>query len=77
MLSGRHPASTGATDPSDPDANQKDDETLPDDRSVTIYCKPADSSWKSPKTGPPTGFVLATVTFDIAFAFAASHRKKN
>ena len=44
-----HPASSVASDPSDPDVNQEGDETLPDDRSVTIYYKPADSSWKSPK----------------------------
>lgn len=44
-----HPASSVANDPSDPDVNQEGDETLPDDRSVTIYYKPADSSWKSPK----------------------------
>lgn len=44
-----HPASSVANDPSDPDVNQEGDETLPDDRSVTIYYKPADSGWKSPK----------------------------
>lgn len=44
-----HPASSVANGPSDPDVNQEGDETLPDDRSVTIYYKPADSSWKSPK----------------------------
>ena len=39
-----HPASSVANDPSDPDVNQEGDETLPDDRSVTIYYKP-DESW--------------------------------
>ena len=38
-----------ANDPSDPDVNQEGDETLPDDRSVTIYYKPANSEWKTPK----------------------------
>ena len=29
--------------------NQEDDEVLPDDKSITIYYKPNDSSWKTPK----------------------------
>ena len=44
-----HPASSATTDPSDPDVSQEEDDALPDDRSVTIYYKPADSSWKTPK----------------------------
>ena len=44
-----HPAASTATDPSDPDVNQEDDEVLPDDKSITIYYKPNDSSWKTPK----------------------------
>lgn len=44
-----HPASSTATDPSDPDVNQEDDAVLPDDKSITIYYKPNDSSWKTPK----------------------------
>ena len=44
-----HPAFSATTDPSDPDVSQEEDDALPDDRSVTIYYKPADSSWKTPK----------------------------
>ena len=44
-----HPAASAATDPSDPDVSQEEDDALPDDRSVTIYYKPANSEWKTPK----------------------------
>lgn len=45
MPSDGHPACIVATDSSGLDVNQEDDETLPNDRSVTIYCKPdADST---------------------------------
>ena len=46
-----HPASSVANDPSDPDVNQEGDETLPDDRSVTIYYKPPIPAGR-PKEGP-------------------------
>ena len=48
-----HPAASAATDPSDPDVSQIDDEddALPDDRSVTIYYKPANSDVEDPE-GP-------------------------
>mgnify|MGYP002234806711 FL=1 len=29
--------------------SQEEDDALPDDRSVTIYYKPANSEWKTPK----------------------------
>ena len=38
-----HPAASAATDPSDPDVSQEEDDALPDDKSITIYYKPADS----------------------------------
>lgn len=45
MPSDGHPACIVTTDPPGLDVNQEDDETLPNDRSVTIYCKPdADST---------------------------------
>ncbi len=45
MPSDGHPACIVTTDSSGLDVNQEDDETLPNDRSVTIYCKPdADST---------------------------------
>lgn len=40
MPSDGHPACIVTTDPPGLDVNQEDDETLPNDRSVTIYCKP-------------------------------------
>lgn len=40
MPSDGHPACIVITDPSDPDENQEDDGTLPNDGSVTIYYKP-------------------------------------
>ena len=46
---GLAPAASAATDPSDPDVSQEEDDALPDDRSVTIYYKPANSEWKTPK----------------------------
>lgn len=45
-----HPAASAATDPSDPDVSQEEDDALPDDRSVTIYYKPANSEWKTPRS---------------------------
>ena len=45
MPSDGHPAWIVTTDSPGLDAHQEDDETLPNDRSVTIYCKPdADST---------------------------------
>ncbi|MBS6896672.1 MAG: hypothetical protein U0O07_04500 [Bifidobacterium catenulatum] len=45
MPSDGHPACIVTTDSPGLDVNQEDDETLPNDRSVTIYCKPdADST---------------------------------
>lgn len=45
MPSDGHPACIVTTDPPGLDVNQEDDETLPNDRSATIYCKPdADST---------------------------------
>ncbi|MFR4213033.1 hypothetical protein [Bifidobacterium catenulatum] len=45
MSSDGHPACIVTTDSPGLDVNQEDDETLPNDRSVTIYCKPdADST---------------------------------
>lgn len=45
MPSDGHPAWIVTTDSPGFDVNQEDDETLPNDRSVTIYCKPdADST---------------------------------
>ena len=46
-----HPAASAATDPSDPDVSQEEDDALPDDRSVTIYYKPANSAVEDPE-GP-------------------------
>ena len=44
-----HPAASTATDPSDPDVSKIDDEVTATDKTVTIYYKPADSTWKTPK----------------------------
>lgn len=44
-----HPSATQATDPSDPEADTEDDTVLPDDKTVTVYYKPANESWTSPK----------------------------
>lgn len=45
MPSDGHPACIVTTDSPGLDVHQEDDETLPNDRSVTIYCKPdADST---------------------------------
>ena len=44
-----HPASSTATDPSDPDVSKIDDEVTATDKTITIYYKPADSTWKTPK----------------------------
>lgn len=45
MPSDGYPACIVTTDSPGLDVNQEDDETLPNDRSVTIYCKPdADST---------------------------------
>ena len=46
-----HPAASTATDPSDPDVSKIDDEDdgLPDDRTITIYYKPADSTVENPE----------------------------
>lgn len=44
-----HPAASTATDPSDPDVSKIDDEVTATDKTITIYYKPADSTWKTPK----------------------------
>ncbi|MDB0598464.1 type I pullulanase [Bifidobacterium adolescentis] len=44
-----HPATSTATDPSDPDVSKIDDEVTATDKTITIYYKPADSTWKTPK----------------------------
>lgn len=44
-----HPAVSTATDPSDPDVSKIDDEVTATDKTITIYYKPADSTWKTPK----------------------------
>lgn len=44
-----HPESSVTTDPSDPDVSKVDDEVTATDKTITIYYKPADSKWKTPK----------------------------
>jgi pullulanase len=44
-----HPQASAAKDPSDPDIGQQDDEVSATDKTVTIYYKPANADWKTPK----------------------------